>query len=271
MTLVAEDRATGHGSGGGRPPSGEGLGSRLDRAVALLRQVLADLRPELLTGDDALTLYSSFVSAERLVVAGKSLLAHRIEDTSVWRDRGYATAAEFLAAIDGSGIGEARTALRRSRALTSLATTEEALRNGELSAAQATEIADAASSAPEVEADLVDSARKGASLTELRDDARRAKNSAAGRDPRERERRIHEGRYLRFRNDGEGPSGSTDGRRPTRGPCCRSWSRPRPTGWRAGRRRRPVDPRRLPPGRPHEPGHRTGRSAHPARRPVLGG
>jgi hypothetical protein len=231
MTLVAEERAAGHGTGttgaargdgpdgargdrpggargdrpgGARPTPGEGLGSRLDRAVALLRQVSGDLHPELLSGDDAVSLYVSFTAAERLVVAGKSLLARRIEETSVWRDRGHATAAEFLAAVDGSGIGEARAALKRSRALGELPATREALRRGELSAAQANEITDAASAAPEAEADLVDSARNGASLTELRDDARRARNSATGVDPRERERRIHEGRYLRFRNEGDG-------------------------------------------------------------------
>ena len=106
MTLVAEERAAGRGTGttgvargdgpggargdrpgGARPTPGEGLGSRLDRAVALLRQVSGDLHPELLSGDDAVSLYVSFTSAERLVVAGKSLLARRIEETSVWRPR----------------------------------------------------------------------------------------------------------------------------------------------------------------------------------------
>ena len=225
MTLMAEGRTTGNGTGttgdgsegargardprgdgpgSGRPSSGEGLGSLLDQAVALLRQVSADLHPELLTGDAALVLYSSFVSAERLVVAGKSLLAGRIEESSQWRDHGYATAADYLAALDGSGVGEARAALKRSRALSNLPATEEALRKGELSSAQATEITDAASVAPEAETELVDSARNGASLAELRNDARRARNSGSGHDPRARERAIHEGRYLRFRNDGDG-------------------------------------------------------------------
>ena len=52
-----------------------GLGARLATARSGLASVVADLDPARLTGADAIGLYESLVAVERLVVAGKTLLA----------------------------------------------------------------------------------------------------------------------------------------------------------------------------------------------------
>ncbi|MGA3148173.1 MAG: hypothetical protein ABSF33_11955, partial [Acidimicrobiales bacterium] len=64
-------------SGGAAPEAG--LGARLATARSGLASVVADLDPARLTGADAIGFYESLVAVERLVVAGKTLLAPRIE------------------------------------------------------------------------------------------------------------------------------------------------------------------------------------------------
>ncbi|MGA3147971.1 MAG: hypothetical protein ABSF33_10890, partial [Acidimicrobiales bacterium] len=74
---------TGPSPSGGAPQAG--LGARLAAARSGLASVVADLDPARLTGADAIGLYESLVAVERLVVAGKTLLAPRIEASGVWR------------------------------------------------------------------------------------------------------------------------------------------------------------------------------------------
>jgi hypothetical protein len=50
--------------------AGDGLGARLEAAVAVLADLVAGLEPGCLTGPDAKGLYGSFVQAERLALTG---------------------------------------------------------------------------------------------------------------------------------------------------------------------------------------------------------
>ncbi len=69
----------------------DGLGARLDAATALVGSVVSELDPARLTGTDATGLYRSLVDLERLAVAGKTLLAPRIEASGCGGRTGTAT------------------------------------------------------------------------------------------------------------------------------------------------------------------------------------
>ncbi len=99
-------------------------------------------------------------------------------------------------------MGQAAQALETGRRLSALPQTAAAARRGELSAQQASAIADAAGADPSAEAELLDQARR-SSLQELKDQCARTR-AAALPDPEARRRRIHDRRYLRTYNDAEG-------------------------------------------------------------------
>ncbi|MGD0394465.1 MAG: hypothetical protein ABSC41_17705, partial [Acidimicrobiales bacterium] len=85
--------AAGAGAAGAGAPDGldssgglngsEGLGARLEVARAALASVVSDLDPARLTGADATGVYESLVGLERLTMAGRTLLAPRIEASGV--------------------------------------------------------------------------------------------------------------------------------------------------------------------------------------------
>ena len=102
---------------------------------------------------------------------------------------------------DGDGRGPAISALEMADRLDGLPLLAEAFRAGRLSAAQAAEIAEAASEVPEAEAQLVETASK-VSLRGLREECRRLE--AAGLDMEARHRRAHCSRRVRSWVDGHG-------------------------------------------------------------------
>jgi hypothetical protein len=63
---------------------------------------------------------------ERLVMAGKTLLAARIANSSHWEIAGYRSAASLLADIEGVSAGQAKGALETGQHLTSLPSMEAA-------------------------------------------------------------------------------------------------------------------------------------------------
>ena len=108
---VKESVAGGTAGAAGVAGPETGLGARLDAARSALASVVADLDPARLTGADAAGLYASLVALERLVVAGKTLLAPRIEGSGVWRDGGHRSAAVMLASLEGVATGQAQSTL----------------------------------------------------------------------------------------------------------------------------------------------------------------
>ena len=78
-------------------------GARLEAARAALASVVADLDPARLTGADATGLYASLVGLERLAMAGKTLLAPRIEASGVWREGGHRSAGGDAGLPGGGG------------------------------------------------------------------------------------------------------------------------------------------------------------------------
>src|SRR5438552_16848613 len=146
---------------------------------------------------------------EKLVAAGKALAARRVAESDHWRGAGERSAAHWLARRAGSSVGAAMATLETAARLPELPAVDRAVRAGELSAAQANEIASAAGADPGAQAELVQVARRDG-FTGLRDKCRRVK-AAAAPDEMARRRAIHRSRSLRHWSDPDG-AGRLEGR-----------------------------------------------------------
>ncbi len=171
-----------------------------------LREAMGDCAArfdaDLITAGDASRAVEEASAIEKMAATVKALAAARVARTDVWRRRGDRSAAHELARRTGTSVGQAAQALETGRRLSALPETAAAARRGELSAQQASAIADAAGADPSAEAELLDQARR-SSLQELKDQCARTR-AAALPDPEARRRRIHDRRYLRTYNDSEG-------------------------------------------------------------------
>lgn len=127
----------------------------LESARREVSRHLAEADPDRVTTAQAAELVALFADIERLGSAGKVLFARRAAQSMVWRDQGHRSAASWMAATTGTGLGEAIGALETSAALGSLPETSEALRRGALSAPQLRVIATAAKEDPRSEAELL--------------------------------------------------------------------------------------------------------------------
>jgi HNH endonuclease len=180
-----------------------GLCERLDAAEALLSTLVADLDPDRLDGPGATVFYESLVGIERLVTAGKTILAPRIDASGVWRDGGHRNAAEMLGLLEGISTGAARNTLVNGERLRQLPGTEAALRAGELSAPKVTELTGAGILSPERESELLAGATED-SLGVIRQRCRRSRATAAGADPMATARKIRAARHFSSWTDEEG-------------------------------------------------------------------
>jgi hypothetical protein len=175
---------------------------QLQAQLSGLRGLVADLGPEAIALPEATALWAAFDQIERAGAAAKTLLAARVEESGVWKQKGYPSAAHHLAAVAGSSVRSAQAVLATSKRLVDLPATAAALRCGQISGSQAQIIADAAVVNPDAETDLLDKAPR-VSLGELVDAAGRAK-AAGDPDPDKTYARIRRGRFLRQHRDSEG-------------------------------------------------------------------
>jgi hypothetical protein len=176
----------------------------LDRVQRLrddLRAVVSNLDPDRVSGSDAATLLACFAEVEKLAAGGRILVARRVEVSNVWQRTGHRSAAAHIAQATGTGLGPAIDTLETARRLPSLPATDEALRQGRLSQAQATVIAGAAAAQPGAERALVDAADTEPFNT-LRLRCRRVE--AASRDERTSYERVHRSRFLRHWTEHDG-------------------------------------------------------------------
>ena len=166
------------------------------------RSFCADLDPDAVPLAEAPGLWQRLDEIERLAAGAKALLARRVEESNRWRAEGDRTAAHYLARKAGSSVGAAKATLDTSKRLASLPRVAEAVRSGELSAAQAEVVADAAAVDPRSEERLLLTARR-RTLGELREACARTK-AAADRDAEARYARIHAERSCRRRTTTDG-------------------------------------------------------------------
>ena len=169
----------------------------------MLSAVVAELDPDRVTGRDATDLYGSFAGLERLAVAGKTLLAPRIESSLVWRETGHRNAAVLLADLEGVSTGQAGATLSLGRRLEALPGTQEEVRKGTLSTPKVAELVDAGAVDPAQEAELVAGAAD-APLQAVKDRCRQSRATVASADPLAAVRRIHASRRFTSWTDAEG-------------------------------------------------------------------
>ncbi|MDA8294554.1 MAG: DUF222 domain-containing protein, partial [Actinomycetota bacterium] len=113
------------------------LVDQLHRLRDDLRTILEGLDPDRVSGSDAACLLGWFAEVEKLAAGGRILLARRVEVSNVWRRTGHRSAAAHIAEATGTGLGPAIDTLETARRLPALPATDQALRQGRLSQAQA--------------------------------------------------------------------------------------------------------------------------------------
>jgi hypothetical protein len=184
-------------------PTDEPVGLRVRRASELLGAVVAGLDPGRLTGADAARLYGLLAGVERLAMAGKTLLAPRIDESGVWRDSGHRNTAVMLADLEGVPTGQARNTLEVGHRLHQLPSTEQVLRSGTLSGPKLSELSGAAVLDPTSEVDLLRGAAE-EGLQRLKERCQRSRATSSRNDPVEAVRRIHTARKFSSWTDAEG-------------------------------------------------------------------
>ena len=117
---------------------------------------LAAFEPGRYSAEDCADLAEQLARTSRTCETASARAAARAAQSGAHRDRGNASASEWLARVAGSTTGGARSALETLEAVEACPDTKEALIAGELSLEQASEIA----RLPEREAELLDVARQ---------------------------------------------------------------------------------------------------------------
>jgi len=180
-----------------------GLSARLSSLADALGSLVADLDPGLLLGRDAAALYGDFARLERLVVAGKTLLAPRIAVSGHWEAEGHRSPASLLATLEGGTAGQAKRTLETGQRLSSLPSTEEALRRGTLSGPKAAEITHAASLDPSAESSLL-AGSESEPLHVVKERCHQVRATSSAQDPLAALARIHAQRTFTSWTDAEG-------------------------------------------------------------------
>src|SRR5579872_3127292 len=176
-----------------------------------LRQISEDLSAYLggldsdrITPSVAAALYPLFALLRRQASAGELLVAAKAAEASDWRDCGHRSAAAWMAATDGTGLGEAISNLETGERLETLDATKDVLRRGALSMRKAKEVADLAVAIPELEAEVLAYAEHGSWRT-LKEYCRRVKLQwETAPDENAHYAAIHAGRYFRHWTDSDG-------------------------------------------------------------------
>ena len=170
---------------------------RVRALVAELRAALVELRPDTFAPDVAATFAEELAIIENACGAAKVRLMQRAAECGAHRSRGFADVSDWLANATGTTVPEARRQLETTALVRQCPDTQDAVLNGQVSLAQAHEIARTAREVPGSEGELLDLARAG-SLGAVRDQARRRRVEAIDRDELyARQRRAREFRSWR--------------------------------------------------------------------------
>ncbi|MGH2693611.1 MAG: DUF222 domain-containing protein [Actinomycetota bacterium] len=167
-----------------------------------LQAIVKDLDPEVMESRSAIALVEDFAAIEHLAAAGKALAAKRVAESGAWRSNGHRTAAHWMALKTGTSVGSAVQVLETASRLSELPKTDNAVRAGKLSEAQAREIVSAAAASPSSEGELLKVAKREGMAT-LKESCARVKAAAAA-DECEPYGRIHKRRRLRNWTDHDG-------------------------------------------------------------------
>jgi hypothetical protein len=137
----------------------------VDDAIASLEKANANLEPEILTAADARVLLHAYARAEKLVSFGVAALSRKVDDASE------------VARVTGTSAGKAKTVVSTGKVLGQSQELSSALRNGEISLDQASEIASTEEACPGAATELLAIATK-EPFHVLKDKARKLKLEA---------------------------------------------------------------------------------------------
>ena len=168
------------------------------RLAAELRTVLAGLEPGSWTAEDAATVAEELATTENACAAAKVRMAQRAAHAGAHRARGYADTSDWVASSTGTTMREARRQLDALAAVDACPETRDAMVSGQVSIAQALEIAHAVAASPGCEEELLDLARR-RSLGAVRERARSRR--LEGIDPDELYARQYRAREFRSWNN----------------------------------------------------------------------
>jgi len=121
---------------------------RLQTQLAELHAVVADADPELEPAERVAEIWETSARIETLAAALKGLHAPRVEDSQVWKQQGFASAADYMAHKSGSTTGRAKSDLGTAKKMRKQPKVTKALKDGDLSPTQADAIADAVEADP---------------------------------------------------------------------------------------------------------------------------
>jgi len=173
----------------------------LKSAVTRLREVTSRIDVDVIDGKSAAELVRISEDARRAVDSLRTVAVGQVERTNGWKGEGATSISEWLSIETDCPQYEAQSVVVLATQLQHLPVTQEALRNGTLSNAQAVEIARGAIVAPNTETQLLNLA-KHATVRDLRDASSRV--VAAATDEAERHRQVHKSRFLKSWRDPDG-------------------------------------------------------------------
>ena len=174
---------------------------QLKDTVTQLREVTSQINVEVIDGKSAAELVRISEDARRVIDGLRTSAIGRVGTTEAWRVGGSKNSAEWVALHTGAPIYEAQAVVILADQLRHLPQTVEAMNAGEISTAQAVEVARGATAEPHSEERLLNLA-KSATVRTLCDEASRV--IAAATDEVERHKRIHKNRCLKTWTDQDG-------------------------------------------------------------------
>ena len=179
-------------------------GEPLRRVSEDLCAYLEGLDPDRITPAVAAALFPLFAKLRRLASAGELLLAPKAAEAGEWRNEGHRSPAAWMAAISGTGLGEAISNLETGERLETLDATRDALRRGALSMQKAKDVAAVAVAIPVLEGELLAVAEFG-SMRRLKDYCRRVTQQwDMPADENAHYAAVHASRYFRHWTDRDG-------------------------------------------------------------------
>ena len=183
----------------------------LEEIAAALHAVVEGFDPKVATATSCAQILRSADRVEKMAACLKSLAAARVAEADAHsrgrRDReGPAPSpADRMANATGTSRGAAKRSIDTGKRLEDQPALNAAGRAGELSAEQMALISEAAAANPGEEQRLVEMAKSGCSLEELRRECAKVR-AAADRDEDARRRRIHRERFAAKRTNDDGSS-----------------------------------------------------------------
>ena len=128
--------------------------------VRAFRAAVVVFEPGVYSGEDCAVLVEELATAENACRAARVRAAARAGACGAHRERGFADVSDWLARVSGSSSGSAKAALDATAALQEHPELKAALEAGELSMAQAQELAKTEASCPGSAASLLGVAKK---------------------------------------------------------------------------------------------------------------